>query len=159
VQWSATNATSCTASGSWSGSQPTAGTTYLYPQTTSIYTMSCTGPGGTGQESAMVTVGSSSLCTQYTSGSAIPSGFGMPWDVTNPSMMLLSAQRSPPTILLKTGNPNTTKTLYIYKTAYTAPSGASSWTPVDLFGSCLISGSWYKTQAQGVTIDLKKKFF
>ena|SRR6266850_769783 len=89
-------------------------------------------------------------CTQYTSSSQIPQGFGVPWDVTNPSIMLVSANCTPPTLVLKAGDPSTTKTVYVYKTGYVAPSGASSWTPVDLFGSSLISGSWYKSSAQGV---------
>jgi hypothetical protein len=91
------------------------------------------------------------LGSQYTASSQIPSGFAVPWDVANPSSMLVSANCSGSTVVLKAGNPTTTKTLYVYKTAYTAVSGASSWTPVDLFGSSLISGAWYKTQAQGVT--------
>jgi hypothetical protein len=90
-------------------------------------------------------------CTQYTNQSQISQGFGVPWDVTNPSIMLVSAQCTPPTLLLKTGDPNTTQTLYVYKTVYVAPSGGSSWTPVDLFGSQLISQAWYPSSAQGVT--------
>jgi parallel beta-helix repeat protein len=90
-------------------------------------------------------------CTQYTNTSQIPQGFGVPWDVTNPSIMLVSAQCTPPTLLLKAGNPNTTGTLYVYKDGYVAVSGASSWTPVQLFGSSLISGAWYPKSAQGVT--------
>ena len=35
--------------------------------------------------------------------------------------------------------------------AGTWASGATGWTPVDLFGSNLISNAWYPTQAQGVT--------
>jgi hypothetical protein len=45
--------------------------------------------------------------------------------------MLVTANCTPPTILLKVGNPTTTQTLYIYKTAYVAPSGSSSWTSVE----------------------------
>jgi hypothetical protein len=150
LQWYVTNATSCTASGSWPGSQATGGSLYLHPQTTSIYTLTCTGPGGTGQGSATVTVGASTACTQYTSSSQVPQGFGVPWDVTSPSTVLLSAACTPPTVLVKVGNPNTTSVLYVYKTAYTAPSGAQGWTPVNLFGSSLISGAWYKSFAQGV---------
>jgi hypothetical protein len=92
------------------------------------------------------------LCVPNTPpSSAIPSGFAVPWDVTNPNIMLMSATCTPPTILLKAGNPTTTKTLYVYKTAYVAPSGATNWPPVDLFGSNLIWGTWYSKSAQGVT--------
>ena len=65
--------------------------------------------------------------------------------------MLVSANCTPPTLLLKAGNPTTTGTLYVYKDGYVAQSGASSWTPVQLFGSNLISGAWYPKSAQGVT--------
>jgi hypothetical protein len=150
LSWSVTNATSCTASGGWSGSQALGGNTRFTPSATTIYTLTCQGPGGSGQGSATVTVGQSSSCTLYTSGSTIPQGFGVPWDVTSPQTLLLNANCTPPTVLFKAGDPNTTKTLYVYKTAYTAPSGAQGWTPVDLFGSQLISGSWYKSFAQGV---------
>src|SRR5882724_547191 len=94
---------------------------------------------------------SGATCTQYTSSSQIPQGFGVPWDVTNPSVMLVSANCTPPTLLLKAEDPSTTKTVYVYKTGYVAPSGASSWSPVDLFGSQLLSGAWYPSSAQGVT--------
>jgi len=90
-------------------------------------------------------------CSQYTSSSQIPQGFAVPWDVQNPSIMLVSANCTPPMLLLKAGDPNTTKTIYVYKDGYVAPSGGSSWTPVQLFGSSLISGAWYKSSAQGVT--------
>jgi hypothetical protein len=53
-------------------------------------------------------------CTQYTNTSQIPQGFGVPWDVTNPSIMLVSANCTPPMLLLKAGNPTTIKTLYVY---------------------------------------------
>jgi hypothetical protein len=59
LTWSATNATSCTASGAWSGSQPTSGTkTVTASQTgSSNYQLSCTGSGGAGQGSATLNVG------------------------------------------------------------------------------------------------------
>jgi hypothetical protein len=80
-------------------------------------------------------------CTQYTPSSQIPPGFGVPWDVTNPSIMLVSAQCTPPTLLLKAGNPNTTGTLYVYKDGSPEPycweervRGESAWRPD---GSCM----------------------
>jgi hypothetical protein len=55
--WSSSNASSCTASGGWSGSKATSGTqsTGALSATTG-YTLSCTGAGGTGSQSATVTV-------------------------------------------------------------------------------------------------------
>ena len=150
LQWSSTNAISCTASNGWTGTKSTGGVAQVTPSQSTIYTLTCTGASGTGSGSATVTVGSASLCSQYTNTSTIPTGFGVPWDVLSPSTMLMSATCTPPTILLKAGNPSTTKTMYVYKTAYVAPSGATGWTPIDLFGSSLISNAWYPKSAQGV---------
>jgi hypothetical protein len=57
LSWKTTNATKCSASGSWSGSQLTAGT-YTTPALTTAptYTLSCTGAGGTKSSTATVTV-------------------------------------------------------------------------------------------------------
>ena len=56
LTWSATNATSCAASGGWSGTLATSGTkaTAALTKTTS-YTVSCSGAGGTAAQSATVT--------------------------------------------------------------------------------------------------------
>ncbi len=59
--WSSTNATSCTASGAWSGSKATSGSQSTGAlNTTSTYTLSCTGSGGgSAPRSVTVTVSSS----------------------------------------------------------------------------------------------------
>ncbi|HEX5395377.1 MAG TPA: dockerin type I domain-containing protein [Candidatus Saccharimonadales bacterium] len=57
LSWSSTNATSCTASGAWTGSKATSGTQSVTPTATSTYTLSCTGAGGTANKSVTVTVG------------------------------------------------------------------------------------------------------
>jgi hypothetical protein len=57
LSWSSTNASSCTASGGWTGARATAGTAStgtLNANTTFI--LSCTGTGGTASQSATVTV-------------------------------------------------------------------------------------------------------
>ncbi|MCX7067890.1 MAG: hypothetical protein NTW85_09390 [Methylococcales bacterium] len=48
IKWSSTNASSCTASGGWTGTKPTSGT-FITPALTQevTYTISCTGTGGT----------------------------------------------------------------------------------------------------------------
>ena len=56
LSWSSGNADSCTASGAWSGSQTTSGSQAVSPGSTSTYTLSCTGNGGTTSESFEVTV-------------------------------------------------------------------------------------------------------
>jgi len=47
ISWSTTNADSCTASGAWSGAQPTSGSFRAGPLTATVsFTLSCSGPGG-----------------------------------------------------------------------------------------------------------------
>lgn len=49
MTWTATNATACTASGGWTGSQPITGSLWIKPTTTgtTTYSLDCTGAGGT----------------------------------------------------------------------------------------------------------------
>jgi hypothetical protein len=57
LKWSSTNATSCTASGGWSGSQATSGSTSSgVLTTTTTYRISCTGSGGSADASSTVVV-------------------------------------------------------------------------------------------------------
>jgi 6-phosphogluconolactonase (cycloisomerase 2 family) len=58
LTWSSTNATGCTASGAWSGTQATSGTQSVSPAQagTDTYTLACTGAGGNNTESATLTV-------------------------------------------------------------------------------------------------------
>jgi len=62
LTWSSTNATSCTASGGWSGTESTRGSasTGVLTATTS-YTLTCSGPGGSKSGTAGVTVTSSNV--------------------------------------------------------------------------------------------------
>jgi len=62
LTWSSTNATSCTASGGWTGTEATSGTESVDPTNTTAYTLACTGSGGSASATATVTVtGSSGL--------------------------------------------------------------------------------------------------
>ncbi len=56
LTWSSTDATSCTASNGWSGSQSTSGTQVVSPTATTTYTLACSGAGGTATSSATVNV-------------------------------------------------------------------------------------------------------
>ena len=57
LTWSSTNATSCTASGGWSGAKATAGSESSGALTsTTQFSLACTGPDGTGNASATVSV-------------------------------------------------------------------------------------------------------
>ena len=57
LTWSSTNASSCTASDGWSGTQPTSGSAQVGPLTqTTTFDLSCSGSGGSGSGSVTVTV-------------------------------------------------------------------------------------------------------
>lgn len=58
LTWSSTNATTCTASGTWFGSETPSGTLIVSPQAvgTYPYALTCAGPGGTISSSATLTV-------------------------------------------------------------------------------------------------------
>jgi hypothetical protein len=56
LSFSSTNATSCTASGGWTGTEPTSASTATETlSATTTYTLTCTGPGGTATQSVTVT--------------------------------------------------------------------------------------------------------
>ena len=57
LSWTSLNATSCTASGAWSGTKATQGSQSIASLTTTgVFTLTCTGTGGSGQSSSQVTV-------------------------------------------------------------------------------------------------------
>ena len=71
VTWSSTNATSCAASGGWSGTRATSGTLTVSPASTTTYMLSCSGSGGTSAPaSATVTVNAAAAAINGTCGSA-----------------------------------------------------------------------------------------
>jgi len=59
LSWTSGNATSCAASGGWTGKQGTSGTLAASPTSTTTYTLTCTGKGGTAKSSSTVTVNGS----------------------------------------------------------------------------------------------------
>lgn len=56
LNWSASNATTCTASGAWSGSKATSGSQSVNPTVSSTYTITCTGSGASVSQSATISV-------------------------------------------------------------------------------------------------------
>jgi outer membrane lipoprotein SlyB len=58
LTWSASNATSCTGSGTWNGSQPTSGaiTVPTSAPGANAYTLMCTGPGGSAANTATLVI-------------------------------------------------------------------------------------------------------
>jgi uncharacterized protein (TIGR03118 family) len=79
LTWSVTNATACTASGAWSGSESVTGSKTLSPTAagTYTYTLMCTGSGAPATRSATLTVGAAAASNgPYTSTSLVASAAG-----------------------------------------------------------------------------------
>ncbi len=89
LTWSSTNATSCTASGAWSGTQATSGTQAVSPTSTSTYTLSCTGASGSASGSTTVSVSAPTASAPTLSLSASPTSVTsggsatISWSATN----------------------------------------------------------------------------
>lgn len=67
LTWSSTNATSCSASGAWSGVQPASGSLSVTPASSGAqsYTLTCTSAGGSASASAPLTVTIPVLASSY----------------------------------------------------------------------------------------------
>jgi len=79
LTWSTTNATSCMATGSWSGSKSTSGTTSTGAlSATSTYALTCTGPGGSSNASTTVTVTPAVPVSTNPSGESMPAADAYP---------------------------------------------------------------------------------
>ncbi len=79
LTWSSTNATACTASGAWSGTQAVSGSATETPAAagTASYTLTCTGAGGSGNATATVTVAAAAAATPPASTSSHGGGGGL----------------------------------------------------------------------------------
>lgn len=89
LTWSTTNATSCTASGGWSGAEGTSGTQSVSPAATTTYMLVCTGTGGLGNASAIVTATGSTSSSGATLVFSYPNGFSSSDIGTNPGLIHL----------------------------------------------------------------------
>ena len=56
LSWTSSNASSCTASGAWRGGRSTSGAITVSPTSTTGYTLTCSGAGGSASDSVTVTV-------------------------------------------------------------------------------------------------------
>jgi hypothetical protein len=56
LEWSSTNATSCSASGGWSGSREVDGQEAVTPTATTNYSLMCSGPGSAAAQEVTVAV-------------------------------------------------------------------------------------------------------
>ncbi len=86
LTWATTNATACTASGSWSGSKAVSGTEATGALTSSAsYGLTCIGNGGTVTKTASVTVQAAPTLTLTASPTSVQSGSSsqLTWSTTN----------------------------------------------------------------------------
>jgi hypothetical protein len=84
LTWSSTNATSCTAGGSWSGTRATSGSAQTSALTAaSTFTLTCSGAGGSSSQSTSVTV---------TAASGAVTGLNFPSNGDSPSNAFVAFQ-------------------------------------------------------------------
>jgi hypothetical protein len=86
LKWSATNnASSCTASGDWSGTKATSGNESVGPTSkTSTFTLSCTGLGGSSSQSVTVTVSAAPPQPGHSGGGGIGN-----WEIVSLGLLAL----------------------------------------------------------------------
>lgn len=86
LAWQSTNATSCMASGGWSGTRPTTGTETVGPiQSATSFTLTCTGPGGSGTDTVAVGVAAAPALLFQADRTSLPTGESatLTWNSTN----------------------------------------------------------------------------
>jgi hypothetical protein len=71
LTWSTTNASSCSASGGWTGTKAISGTQTVTPNQTTVYTLSCTGTGGSASKTVTVSVSSSDMSSNLANSSTL----------------------------------------------------------------------------------------
>jgi len=96
LSWTSENATSCIASGGWSGSKSTSGSESTGNLISSkTYTLTCTGTGGSASDSVTVNVTSPSACTVSISANPNPVPYGqattITWSSTNVSGLCMAS--------------------------------------------------------------------
>ena len=128
--WSATNASSCMASGGWSGSQAASGSTATGSLSgTTTYTLSCTGPGGSASRSATVRVTTVTVngpsCTA-TSGGLTLSAKAVRKSGVSPLLMFFDATGTTSTAVTRNGTPFQDIS-YRWNFGDTGNSGTGSW--------------------------------
>jgi|CXWL01.1.fsa_nt_gi kumamolisin len=135
LSWSSTNATACTASGAWSGSQATSGNlsvTQAQPGTYT-YTLTCDGTGGTASNSATLTVAPLPTVTISVNPSTVaPSANStLTWSSTNATNCTASgawsgSQQTSGNLTVSQAQPGT----YTYALSCDGPGGATSGSTV-----------------------------
>ena len=141
LNWSAANASSCSASGGWSGSEPTSGSASTGPLSVgTTYTLTCTGAGGSASQSVTVNVTSTTVagpsCSATSGGltlraSAVRAAGISPllvfFDTTAGSNAYPSAGSSTDTATLGGANNAIQDVSYSWNFGDTGASGTGTW--------------------------------
>ncbi len=163
LTWSSTNATSCTASGGWTGTKTTSGTQAVSPTANTTYTITCTGAGGSANQSVTVAVSSSggggtttpppptgTLCNTYTSNSTPPTGYGVAYNLFSAARELILNVTCNTDASVKLESGNAQNTTYIWHQAYYTKN-ARDWVPVSLTGADTAGGGLWIIGTANVT--------
>lgn len=129
LNWSATNATACTASGGWSGARGTSGSTATAALAASTtYTLSCSGSGGTASASTTVTVNSPPTISLLASPAAIAVGGNstLSWSSANASSCTASGGWSGTRATAGSSATSTLTATTTYTLACTGAGGSAS---------------------------------
>jgi endoglucanase len=169
LQWSTTNATSCTASGGWNGSEATSGTKSVTPSATTTYTLTCSGAGGSSDASATITVNPATpkpTVTLTANPSSINSGATstLTWSSTNASACTASGGWSgaESTSGTQSVSPTATTTYTLACTgaggsadasATITVSSSSSAFSIGIKGNTFVDGSGNVIQPRGVNLS------
>ncbi len=106
LSWTSTSATSCTASGAWSGAKATSGSESTgILSANAMYTLTCTGTGGSASQSATVVVTPPATSPPPSSGVSVSNVSGL--------KAAIAGLTSNATVLLADGTYNLTDTLYL----------------------------------------------
>ena len=84
-------------------------------------------------------------CHTFTSGSTIQQGFGVPWDVFNPSQLLLKAFCTGSSVTADVG-----PAAYVYNQGYAYANNQWYQTTYTCTGGQIVQNSWCPNSAQGV---------
>jgi uncharacterized protein (TIGR03382 family) len=93
LAWQSTNATGCEASGGWSGAKATDGNETVGPvQASTVYTLSCTGPGGSATAATSVSVAAAPTLTLQANPATVGAGQSatLTWTTTGANSCIAS---------------------------------------------------------------------
>jgi Fibronectin type III domain len=129
LTWSSTNATSCSASGGWSGAEATTGSQVTAAlSSTTTFTLSCIGAGGTASQAATVTVTAPPTVSLSGNPASVSSGGSstLSWSSTNATSCTASGGWSGAVAINGSQGTGALKASTVYTLSCTGPGGTTS---------------------------------